>query len=161
MNRKEKRLEMVRKLHAVRYLAIAALAVPTTLVVLIPGTANAGGAPKLVCTSLSGTITAQTISGCTGDGSNFTTATAASTATGSTFTWTSSVGTDKASVTDKTSTGAKDKCPTLSGWTSTLEAKEKGKILSGTGTGTALVGGKTKATACVYSNATTTKVTLF
>jgi hypothetical protein len=139
----------------VRLLTVAAMAVPATLAVALPATTAFAGKPKpvaITCTGLSGNESSQVVSGCTdlpitGGGGTSTVLSG----TSSMITFDSGSGnTATENFTIKSGSGKKDKCPAVSGMTSVVEVKQKGKVTSGTGTGTALVRGNAKATVCVY-----------
>ncbi len=139
-------------LRTIRILAVGAFAVPAALAIAVPSTSYAGAAPKTVtCSTVSGTLTTQKLSKCTGDSSVGTSATA--TKQGTLITWSvKGGGTDTNKITsDKALTGKSDTCKAPTGQTNTLLAEESGSISKGTGAGAALVGGKTSAKVCVFS----------
>jgi hypothetical protein len=133
-----------------------------SLAVALPGGIASAGVPKIKCTSLSGSETSQSVSGCTptadigaagtgtisgisetlnGAGTKFT-----GTAT---VTWANSnayTETFKGTITYYTATKNKDKCPAPPSGTPLAEIKQTG-TLAGTGP---LNKGKTKGTDCAY-----------
>jgi hypothetical protein len=148
----------MKRLPFTHLLAVAAMAVPATLAVVIPsGSAFAAKAPKPVkasCSGLSGSASSQALTGCTdtaatgGGGTSVVSGSNSSTVTfnsgsGNTITETFTV---------KEGTGKKDKCPVVSGSSSVGEIKEKGTVTAATGLGSAFLHGKTAATVCLYEN---------
>lgn len=147
---------------SVRVLACGALVVGgASLAVALPGGAALAKSKTATgaCTSLSGNESSQVLSGCTdtadtgGQGSAV-----ESSSTSSTITWVTGLTTTE-SFTEKESLGSKDKCPAVLGDTAVAEVKEKGKITGGTATD--LVGGRSTATICVYSNSSGIVLSLF
>ncbi len=143
----------------VRLLAAgAAVVVGTSLTIAGPG-GIAGAKTKQVtgtCTSLSGSESSESLSGCndpsdTG-GSGTVSVTLSGTSGTASITWSSSKTTIE-SFTYKESTGKKDKCPAPpAGDTALAEAKETSTVTGGTATD--LIGSKKlKSTDCAYTTA--------
>ena len=141
----------------VRLAAVGAMVGTGALMMVPSGAASATGAPKpakVVCTTLSGTETSSSFSGCTptsavGSGGTGVTVLNSYVAPNisATVTWGNGQ-TTTFSGTLALSTGKKDKCPAVALYTAVAEAKEKGAVTPG---GTANVGGKVSVTTCVYS----------
>jgi len=120
----------------------------------IPG-GIAGAAPlTLTCTSLSGSATSQTLSGCTGTGAiaadaGTPPAHGVSIVSTKTITW-SNGKTTKSTVTYTPASDAT--CPTVAKYTKFLLENAKGSVNTGTAGGTAvgMRGGAWKATICAY-----------
>ena len=149
--------------HSVRLTVCGLLAAGSfSLAVALPGGIASAAVPKVTCTTLSGSETAQNLSGCTpttdigaaGTGaiSNISeTLNAKGTAfTGTaTVTWANTnayTETFKGKITYYTATKNKDKCPAPPSGTPLAEIKQTG-TLAGSGP---LNGGKTKGTDCAY-----------
>jgi hypothetical protein len=153
-----------------RFVVCAGLVIATSLAVALPSGVAVAKKPKPVtgtCSGLRGGAAQQTLSGCTDP---------AETGGGGTSTITSdTINGKKATSTDsiawasgRTSTeassntlksGKADKCHPSAGETNLYEVKEKGRITGGTVTD--LVGGKTKATVCVFTVTNGVVTTLF
>ena len=104
----------------------------------------------MTCTSLSGSATSQTISGCTGTGANAANAGVApahgtSVASTKTITW-SNHKTTKTTYTYKAASDAS--CPTVAKYSKDLLENATGKVVSGSAAG--MVGGAFKGTVCIY-----------
>lgn len=136
-----------------RLLACAALAGSASLAAIaIPGGVSGASPLTVTCTTFSGSMTSQTISGCTGSGAipaDAGTPPAHGTSVVSTKTITWSNG--KTTKTTYTyTTGNKALCAKVTGETVFLLENATGKVASGTATG--LVGGTFKEAVCVYKN---------
>ena len=104
----------------------------------------------MTCTSLTGSATSQTISGCKGTGAiaadaGVSPAHGTSVASTKTITW-SNHKTSKTTYTYKAASDAS--CPTVAKYTKTLLENATGKVTGGTATG--MVNGVFKGTICVY-----------
>jgi hypothetical protein len=123
----------------------------------VPGGIASASALTLSCTTLTGSETAQSISGCTGTASKLTGTKGTSTVknntskkTGvATVKWTSTKKTSIESYTYTELTGTKNKCAAKAGYVKLAEAVEKGKVTGGTAT--AMIGGAVTGTVCAYS----------
>jgi hypothetical protein len=136
--------------HPVRLVACAAIAGSAAFAVVVPGgTAFATTKPaKVVCTSLTGTESNETLSGCSDTA--VTGGTGTETVSTSTIDWTGAGSlTSVTTVTNKTLSGKKDKCTAPAGDTNVVEVDVKGSVTGGTAT--TLVGGKVKGTLCVFN----------
>ena len=136
--------------------AVAGTASMTAMAV--PGGIASAAAPlTLSCTTLTGSETAQSISGCTGNASKLTGTKGTSTVKNNlsketevaTVKWTSTKKTSIESYSYTELTGTKNKCAAKAGYTKLAEAVEKGKVTGGTAT--AMVGGAVTGTVCAYS----------
>jgi hypothetical protein len=124
----------------IRLLVCAALAGSASLAaVAIPGGVATASPLTVTCTSLTGSASTQTVSGCTGTGAiaadaGTPPAHGSSVASTKTITWSNHK-------TDKT-------CPKVAKYTVTLLENATGKVTGGTATG--MVGGAFSGTICVY-----------
>ena len=140
-----------------RLMVCAALAGSASLAaVAIPGGTASAAPLTLSCKTLTGSETAQTISGCSGTASKETgtkgTSTVKNNLSKKTGVATVKWSTKKTSIESYSYTellGASNKCPAKSGYTKVAEAPEKGKVTGGTATG--MIGGAVTGTACAYS----------
>jgi hypothetical protein len=141
-----------------RLVLCAALAGSASLAaVAIPGGIAGAAAKTLSCTTLTGTETAQAISGCSGSGSSQTGTkgtvkvvnNVAKKSGVATVTWTSTKKTSIEKYTYVEDTGTKNTCAAKSGYTKVAMAVEKGTVTGGSATG--LVGGAVNGTVCAYS----------
>jgi len=137
------------------------------------GVASAGSLKvktvKVVCTTLSGTESSSSFSGCTPTtavGSAGTGATTLVSYTAPNFTayvtWGNGTTTNfggTLKVIPYTATKNKDKCPAISGDTESAEIEQKGTVTAG-GTGTVTVGVAVSSTECAYNTPTSTYVDL-
>jgi hypothetical protein len=128
----------------------AAIAGSAAFAVVVPGStafAKTAKPAKVVCTSLNGTASSETLSGCSD--------TAATGGSGvenvstSTVTWATGL-TSIDNTTNKEKTGKKDKCTPPAGDTNVVEVAASGTVTGGTAT--TLTGGKIKGTICVYNS---------
>jgi hypothetical protein len=139
----------------VRMLAAGAIAVAMPMSVALSG-GMAGAVTQVTgtCSSLSGSESSQTLSGCndTSDtcGSGTITTTLGSGGTGTaSISWASGKTTTE-TFKYKEYTGSKDKCPAMTGDTALAEAKDTSKVTGGTATD--LIGKKKlKSTDCAYN----------
>jgi len=140
-----------------RILVCAAVAGSASVAaVTIPGGIASATPLTLSCTSLSGSETAQSISGCTGTASKETGSKGTSTVknnlakkTGvATVKWTTGK-TSIESYSYKELFGSSNKCAAKTSYSKVAEAPETGKVTGGTAT--AMVGGAVTGTACAYS----------
>ena len=134
-----------------RLLACAALAGSASLAAIaIPGGVSGASPLTVTCTTFSGSMTSQTISGCTGSGAiaadaGTPPAHGVSTVSTKTIKWSN----NKTTVTKYTYKPGSDKvCAADSGYKIDLLENATGSVTGGTATG--LVGGTFKETVCVY-----------
>lgn len=156
--------------HPGRFLVCAGLVVATSLAIALPSGVAAAKKPKPVtgtCSSLNGGAAQQTLSGCsdqadTGGGGTSTitsdTITGKKAASTDSIAWNSGL-TSTESSSNTLKSGKADKCHPSAGEANLYEVKEKGHITGGTATD--LVGGKTKATVCVFTVTNGVVTTLF
>ena len=153
-----------------RFLVCAGLVVATSLAVALPSGIAAANNPKPVtgtCSSLNGGAAQQTLLGCTDPadtGGGGTSTITSDTITGKKATSTDSIAwmsgrTSTESSSNSLKSGKADKCHPSAGETNLYEVKEKGHITGGTATD--LIGGKTKATVCVFTVSNGVVTTLF
>lgn len=136
-----------------RLAACAAFAGSAALAVVIPGaSAFAAKGPSVTCTSVTGSASTQSLSGCSGAGGSLTGTSGTESVSASTITWATG-GVSHTSVSNKVLTGTKDKCTPPPGDTNAAEVKIKGKVLSGT-----LAGSKIKGTICAFGSPSGTVV---
>jgi hypothetical protein len=147
---------MRRKL-PIRLLTCALLAGSASLsAIAISGTTAGAVTPQTVtCTALTGSETAQTISGCSGTGLAQTGATGSSKVSTKTITWKTKK-TSKETYKTVVDSGSKNTCAAKAGYTKVDLIIETGSITGGTAT--KLVGGKTAATVCLYKKGSTFSV---
>ena len=136
----------------IRLLVCAAMAGSASLAVVAVQGGNAGATPPktVTCTSLTGSATSQTISGCTGSGAiaadaGTPPAHGTSVASTKTITW-SNHKTTKTTYTYHS--GSDASCPAVTGYTKDLLENATGSVVSGSATG--MVGGAFHGTICVY-----------
>lgn len=135
----------------IRLLVCATLAGSASLAtVAIPGGVATASPLTVTCTSLTGSASTQTVSGCTGTGAiaadaGTPPAHGSSVASTKTITW-SNHKTTKTTYTYKA--GSDKTCPKVAKYTVTLLENATGKVTGGTATG--MVGGAFSGTICVY-----------
>lgn len=138
-----------------RLLVCAVLAGSASLAaVVVPGGIASAIPLTVSCTHLTGTITSQALSGCTGGGAIAADAGVApahgtNVVSTNTVTW----GSGKTSKTTYTYTSVTNNCPALTGYTKDLKEHETGHVNTGTAGGTAIGmrGGAFAGYACVYA----------
>jgi len=138
----------------IRLIVCAAMAGSASLAAVAISGGVASATPLTVsCTHLTGTVTSQTLSGCTGGGAIAADAGVApahgtNVVATKTVTW----GSGKTSKTTYTYASVTNNCPALTGYTKDLKEHETGHVNTGTAGGTAIGmrGGAFSGYACVY-----------
>ncbi len=156
--------------HRIRFIACGALVAGTALAVALPGGVAGAKSVKGICSTLSGNATTLNLQNCTAGaqtGGSGVSTTTSEMISGNTVTGTDSVqwnipgSTSTESFTGTLFSGKKDKCTPPVGYSNLDEVKEKGSVTGGTGAATALTGGKTKGTVCVFQSGSTILVENF
>jgi hypothetical protein len=140
----------MRRTLPVRLLTCAILAGSASLSAIVVSGSTAGSVttPETVtCTHLTGSETAQSISGCSGTGLAQTGISGSSVVSTATITWKTKL-TSKEKYKTSVDTGSKNTCANKAGYTKEDLVIETGSITGGTAT--KLVGGKTSADVCLY-----------
>jgi hypothetical protein len=140
---------VIRMHRSVRLTLCAAIAGSAALAVAVPGSAafaKTAKPVKVVCTSLNGSASSETLSGCSDTVT--TGGTGVENVSSSTITWSTGL-TSITSTTNKEKSGKSDKCTPPAGDTNVVEVAASGTVTGGTAT--TLTGGKVKGTICVFS----------
>jgi hypothetical protein len=133
-----------------RLAVCAAIAGSAVIAVVVPGSAAFAKTVrpvKVVCTSLHGSASSETLSGCSDPAA--TGGSGVENVSTSTITWTTGL-TSVTTTTNVEKTGKQDKCKPPAGDTNVVEVKATGTVSGGTAT--TLTGGKLKGTICVYNS---------